>query len=1268
MAEEIGSLEIQIQAQATKANNAIDKLITKLDRLSTSLGSINSSSLVGLANGVNRLANSMQGMNNVKTADFTRIATGVQKLANIDTASINRAASAMTQIGKAVNGISVSTGASTQIAELAKGIAQLGYKSSTQAIENIPKLAVAMKQLMTTLSKAPTVSQNLINMTNALAKLARTGSSSGKAATSLANSLNVFSKSASRAKTSSFSLAAAFGKMYASYWLLFRAFRKVKEMINLSSALTEVQNVVDVTFGNMASKVEEFSKTSIQQLGMSELAFKQYASRFQAMGSAMGINPSLIENANSFLSKQTDGYIGLSDSMSDVSINLTKLAADMASFYNVEQSAVAEDLESIFTGMTRPLRAYGLDLTEATLKEWALKNGLDADIDSMSQAQKTMLRYQYVLANTGAAQNDFARTSGTWANQVRILTENFKALGTIIGSWFVNALKPLVRALNQAMQYVIAFAETVTNALGSIFGWKFEVSGGGVADDWSDSMDGFSDSLGDAADNAKKLNKQLRAFDELNVINQKDSSGSGSGSGAGAGGASGAQGQIVPAETIFKDYESNIKTLEQLGNKIRDSLIGAMESIDWDSIYEGARNFGKGLAEFLNGLISPELFGALGRTIAGCINTALHFLDSFGETFDFANFGLSIAAGINEFMYAIDWETALSAARNWGTGIANALNTFLGNTDFIAVGATVANALNTAIELAFSFGSTFDFAQVGVAITNSINGFFRTFDFAKLAKTLNVWVDGLGKAILAALGNLDVGAIVSGISEFIGNLELDTIAVILGALLIKKVIKVAFTAIALNGIGRFISEQIGKTVAKCIGEDAALEGTGSIIATTIKNSIKSMGGISGMLTMDMGTILGAGTAAEIGLTIGTGIIGGIVAAFAGWNFGQWLNEQITGEEITQSFGEQMKEIKNSFTDGSWKDAIKLWGKDISDGLSAFGDDVNRWMESTFGEWAGTTIPEFFKGIGDTVDTYVKPVFSKEYWNELWDNIKTTSSTKWGEIKQWWETSTFKQLWDEDIAPWFTEEQWSLQWDNIITAFNTKWEELKEWWNTSTLCVWWEEDVSPWFEVSDWSVLWDNVKEAFSTKWNEIKTWWNNTAISQWWNNDVLPNFTKNKWEGAIKGIKEAFESTWEGAIASIKQIWNKFANWLNEKLTWTIDPINIMGQTVFSGTTIKLGKIPTFEVGGFPEDGLFMANHSELVGQFSNGKTAVANNEQIIEGIRRAAYEGMKQALAESNGANVTFKVEGDPNGIFKVVQEESDSYFRRTGNGAFAY
>ena len=97
--------------------------------------------------------------------------------------------------------------------------------------------------------------------------------------------------------------------------------------------------------------------------------------------------------------------------MSDVSLNLTKLTADMASFYDKDQADVAKDLQSVFTGMVVPLRKYGLDLTQATLKEWAMKNGMDADIKSMTQAEKAMLRYQYVLANTTAAQGDFARTA-----------------------------------------------------------------------------------------------------------------------------------------------------------------------------------------------------------------------------------------------------------------------------------------------------------------------------------------------------------------------------------------------------------------------------------------------------------------------------------------------------------------------------------------------------------------------------------------------------------------------------------------------------------------------------------------------------------------------------------------------------------------------------------------------------------------------------------------------------------------------------------------
>ena len=205
---------------------------------------------------------------------------------------------------------------------------------------------------------------------------------------------------------------------------------------------------------------------------------------------------------------------------------------------------------------------------------------------------------------------------------------------------------------------------------------------------------------------------------------------------------------------------------------------------------------------------------------------------------------------------------------------------------------------------------------------------------------------------------------------------------------------------------------------------------------------------------------------------------------------------------------------------------------------------------------------------------------------------------------------------------------------------------------------------------------ENIKTSFSTKWTETSTQWG-TNITTWWNTNVSPWFTKKKWDDVLSKIpqsfKNAFKAAANGAIGFLNNVIGGVEDMVNNAIQALSKMANLINKIPnvniqFDAPHISFPKIPQYAVGGFPEDGLFMANRGELVGQFSNGKTAVANNEQIIEGIRRAAYEGMKQALAESNGANVTFKVEGDPNGIFKVVQEESDSYFRRTGNGAFAY
>ena len=756
MGTTVDSLDIQLQMQSQRAVTSIDTLISRLGTLNASLTKINGSGLTGVANGVNKLSNAMQGMKSVGTADFTRLANNITKIASLDSKSINRAASAIGQISKSLGSLkSVSvSGTSKQVAELASGIAKLGYKSSTKAIENIPKLATAMRDLMTSLSKAPRVSQNLIDMTNALAKLARTGASSGKAATSLSRSLDTYTKSTGKASSGTKGLASALGKMYASYWLLFRAFQKIGQSITLASDLVEVQNVVNTVFGDMTAKVEQYADRSIEQFGMSELAFKQYASRFQAMGSAMGIDSGLIGQANSFLNKSTNGYVALSDSMADVSLTLTQLTADMASFYNVEQSAVAEDLAAIFTGETRPLRTYGLDLTQATLSEWAMKQGLDANIQSMSQAEKTMLRYQYVLANTTAAQGDFARTSNTWANQLRILQEQLKKWASVIGTGFIAAFKPFIQTLNNVMGKVTQFTENVLNALGNIFGWKFEITGGGITDDLADSMGDtaidtgdaagsagdLSDNLGDATKNAKKLYSTVLGIDELNINNPNTgSTGSGSGGSGGTGGSgsggtgvgtgSGLTTTISRNDAILKAYESSIDSLYELGEYIGDTLTKTLNSIDWNSAYQGAQNFGKGLADFLNGLISPELFGSVGRTIAGALNTAIYAALSFGETFDFADFGLSIATGINEF--------------------------------------------------------------------------FKTFDFKSLAKTLNTWVNGIEKTIITAISHINWGDILWSIVDFASALELDT-SILVGWYAIPKIFKAITSSKIIKGLKNIV--------------------------------------------------------------------------------------------------------------------------------------------------------------------------------------------------------------------------------------------------------------------------------------------------------------------------------------------------------------------------------------------------------------------------------------------------------------------------------
>lgn len=1230
---DIDELQIKIKADSAKASNSIESLVNSMNRLRESI-SFDTAKLSNIASGIRSISDAATGFKGGKSSEITSmvralnkfsgvdansihgissavrdLASGIASVKAVDTSGLISMVSALSKIGgkastqatknlpalsaqlqnfvRQMNKIGALNFDMTNMSNLVTAISRLGSVASGRAVTNIPLLADNLKYLFETLSKAPNVSSNIIQMTQALGNLSNRsgGAISGlnTSISSLSGSFLGFKTSTGKALIGLKSFTRQILSSMGIYLGLYGAIRGIKNAIDISSTLTEVQNVVDVTFGDMSKKVNEFAQDSIRQFGMSELTLKQTASRFQAMGTAMGIDSSLIKKANEFLNKQTDGYIGLSDSMADVSLNLTKLTADMASLYNIDQDVVSQDLAAIFTGQTRPLRDYGLDLTQATLKEWAMKQGLDSDIASMSQAEKTMLRYQYVLANTQTAQGDFARTADSWANQIRILKQSFEQLGSVIGGALINAFKPFVKALNSVLLVVISFVTKVTNALGAIFGWKYEDSGAGLADSFSDAAESagdIADNTGQAAKNIDKMNKGVRQFDELKLITTNDGSGKKGSGGSGGGGASGGAsgGKLVKTDTIFKNYESDIKNLKQLGKYISDALSKAMESINWDKIYSKARNFGKGLADFLNGLINPRLFGNVGKTIAGALNTAIYATLSFGQTFDWTNFGNSLAEGINKF--------------------------------------------------------------------------FQTFDFASLAETINVWVQGIYTTIKTMIQNISWSDVWQAAKDFLSNLDIETVAIIIGALTIKKIAKTIIGANILNTIGKFIAGKVKDAIVVALGAEKGT-GIGTALVGMFKRGIGKFGESVGKILIPnlmSGLSLNESMVAAFG-TVGT-ILAGIVSTVGG---------------AILAVTNFVKMMKDGF---SWLNAILML---VGTALAAVGAVIlgvaaaPAALVAAIVAAVGTivvlihdnweTIKSWFSGVSDWVNEKIFTPISNKI-SDLWKTVTTV----WQNASNWFSTTViepivnffqglwtrvkqiFEGLWIIVQAIWITVSGWFN--DNVITPvvnffqglwisvsgfFKQLWEDVKKIWSK----------VSKWFNetvvipvINFFKPIWTKVKEFFSNLWNDIKTIW--ASVSNWFDTKVIQPLLgvfNGLWSGVKSGMVSAMNAVIGGIESAINFIVggiNTIIGGFNKVVSWAAKVAEVDWGGVDLVPTVQLSRIQAFETGGFPKQySMFMAGENgvpEILGTVG-GKTAVAGGQEIT-GIRDAVYSTSQQEIA----------------------------------------
>lgn len=202
-----------------------------------------------------------------------------------------------------------------------------------------------------------------------------------------------------------------------------------KDAIECASDLQEVQNVVDVTFGSSANTIETWAKNAGKQFGLTEIQAKKFTSTIGAM-------------------MKSSGMAG--DEIVQMSTDLAGLAADMASFYNLDFEEAFSKIRSGISGQTMPLKELGIDMSVATLNAFALQQGLKKTFNEMSQAEQTMLRYQYLMSATADAQGDFARTSDGYANGMRALETQITTLKTNLGDTLLPAVQWVVGELNKA--------------------------------------------------------------------------------------------------------------------------------------------------------------------------------------------------------------------------------------------------------------------------------------------------------------------------------------------------------------------------------------------------------------------------------------------------------------------------------------------------------------------------------------------------------------------------------------------------------------------------------------------------------------------------------------------------------------------------------------------------------------------------------------------------------------------------------------------------
>lgn len=1316
---ELDSLEVKITGTATKAINSVDKLINQLTRLSTSLATVNGSSLSGLASGVSQLGSATQNMN-AGTADFTRLAKNITKVGSVDSVALTNTATSLQAVTKAVTSISAIPQNATQVTEFAKSLGKLGSKSIENAIVNIPKLGNALNGLMTTLSRAPTVSQNVIQMTNALANLASQGSKVGTSSNSLQRSLYGVSTSARTATKSSWNLASAIGKFYATYFMVIRGSKKLIEAIKSTTDYIEAFNYQAVAFGKIGSEwdkdyekygydnatayAESFQKRVNDTLGkLSGLKVNVQGGLLEESGAKnLGLNIQEITQYASQLASVTNSLGQTGEATTAITKSMTMLAGDISSLFNVDYSTVAQNLQSGLIGQSRALYKYGIDITNATLATYAYNLGISKSVSEMTQMEKQQLRVLAILDQSKVSWGDLANTINSPSNMLRQFSNNMKEVGMVAGQLFIPILSKVMPVVNGV---TIAIKRLLVN-LASLMGVKidFESFGQSGYKDTSDGLEDISDGYQDVADSAKKATLSLMGFDEINKLQDDTSSSKGSSGGgstidltdditkaaadyeaawnkafanmenSAVAWADKIEKALEPVRKIFKDFAigdfyaagqdtSNLvagilnwfaDAIDKvpwftIGQKMGDFLAG----IDWTKVFNAA---GKVIVQGLKGAIELYL-GILSKAPIETLLISLVAIPKILKAIGASSVIASITKTYNKLnslsIMAEDTARAMKAAKNGSTAAASAL-TFMhpkitkATLDFQDFRKNVKDkglftVFNNGITTVRNNMSLFQKALLGGV---SAFGEFKLIEsgFTDIAKGS----DNLVASIAKIAGGAAIGA--AGLYTAFGPAGLAMAAIVGVTGAIKGFIKIQDEIPDyLSGYG-VIREEVGKTTSEIQQSIASIEDSWKSNTTAdeieaLKTKYFELANQTGLTTEQQKLLKDIAQELVEKVPELSGVIDTETGAYKG-----------TREEIEKLIDKKQEEYRLEALREDYIQLIKDEYK-AKKNLKAMEDALNdskeklRQKQEELNELTYNGALQVVEMTPDEATAYASVTREIEQLN--------------GEVKA-----------NQDKV---NEARGTAQ--QATDDMQFCWNELK---NTA---VGTSQDTQQ--AITN---AYEQAKNEVQTKLGIIDSDTNNT-FSKFGNiganagSDLSSKFSSN-----ISDIPYAAQRTYQNIIDRVNaggigeetgtELMNALARTIDSN-AWRIknslsssfasnfsgDVFDNKGNLSSSAFHIKITP-KAYAVGGFPEDGLFFANHNEMVGKFSNGKTAVANNEQITQGIKQAVIEGMSEVFANANigqqNGNVIVQIDGQE--VFRTTQRYANQYTNMTGQAAFPY